>query len=358
MRKPYYIQRLKCWYVKDSSANPIRLDPNKKRAFELWHELQAASCFKGSRATVRGLLEEFFNSIEGTMSSDRFDRLVRYSQLFIDEYGSRPVVEITPAILTRWLDGPKPGRWHKGLKEGEKPDPIYWGSSSKRHAAALLKRAWAWARNQGHIQVNSIAQFSLPECEYRESVIDPSIHGKLVNHCMSIPDARPFALYLIASRCGVRPQQIREVTAKHVTSCRTMWIFKSHKTAKKTGKPLIVYLPPCLQTITRILVAKHPTGPLFRNALGRPWKSDTVTQRMERLRRRLNLPEGTVAYLYRHTLATDALVAGHSTAIVAKLLGHSDTRMVAKVYGHLEKQPDFMLAASRSISESRLKKEQ
>jgi integrase len=76
---------------------------------------------------------------------------------------------------------------------------------------------------------------------------------------------------------------------------------------------------------------------------------------MERLRKRLDLPAGTVAYLYRHTLATDALVAGHSTAIVAKLLGHTDTRMVAKVYGHLEKQPQFMLEASRSVASSRLK---
>jgi integrase len=355
MRKPYYVQRLKCWYVKDSASNPIRLDPNKKKAFELWHELQSASCFKGARATVRGLLEEFFNSIEGTVSQERFDRLVRYSQLFIDDHGSKLITEITPAVLAKWLDDPKPGRRHKGLKDDEEPKPIYWGSSSKRHATALLKRAWSWARNQGHIQVNAIAQFALPECDYREEVIDPSIHNKLVEHCMSNPEARPFALYLIASRCGVRPQQIREVTAANVSPCRTMWIFKRHKTAKKTGKPLVVYLSPCLQSLTRILVATHPTGPLFRNVYGKPWKSDTVSQRMERLRKRLDLPPGTVAYLYRHTLATDALVAGHSTAIVAKLLGHTDTRMVSKVYGHLEKQPQFMLEASRSVSQSRLK---
>ncbi len=47
----------------------------------------------------------------------------------------------------------------------------------------------------------------------REDVIDPALHRQLVLYCLSSKESKPFALYLIASRCGARPQQIREVTA-------------------------------------------------------------------------------------------------------------------------------------------------
>jgi integrase len=299
------------------------LDPDKKKAFELWHELQAASCFKGKDATVGGLLAAFLGELEGTLSKDRFEALKYYARLFVKDYKTELITEIMPSTLTRWLDKKKPG------KRPDEDEPILWKNSSKRHCAAFLKRAWKWGHNEGFIQINRLASFKLPESDIREEVITPDMHLKLVERCRSIEDSRPFALYLIASRCGARPQQIREVTAKHVSRCGTMWIFKQHKTSNKTNKPLVVYLHPCLQTITRILVAKHPSGPLFRNSRGIGWKSDTVSQRMKRLREKLNLPESTVVYLYRHTFATDAIVAGNSTAVVAELLGHSDTRSIA-----------------------------
>jgi integrase len=182
------------------------------------------------------------------------------------------------------------------------------------------------------------------------------VHQKLVHHCLGSPDSKPFALYLMALRSGARPQQIRDVTAKNVNADCTQWVFKDHKTRAKTGKPLVVFLNGCLQTLTRLLMDQNPTGPLFRNARGDQWKKDTVTQRFERLRTKLGLPDGTVAYLYRHSMATDALLAGQSTAVVSALLGHTDTRMVSKVYGHLDKHSQFLSDAAKAVAESRIGK--
>ncbi|HUP81719.1 MAG TPA: hypothetical protein VM260_24415 [Pirellula sp.] len=42
MRKPYFVARLKCWYIKNSKRQEIRLDPDKADAFELWHRMIAA----------------------------------------------------------------------------------------------------------------------------------------------------------------------------------------------------------------------------------------------------------------------------------------------------------------------------
>jgi integrase len=354
MRKPYFVKRLKCWYVRSSKAKEIRLDPDKHKAFALWHELQATRVSTGGNATVIGLIDAFFDFLDGTVSAPRMKSLIYYASSFAEKHGTDLAVTIGPSTVTRWLALPKPGR----LRSDDNPVvPITWKSSSKRHASALLKRIWKWAHNQGRIPVNSLAELKLPECDYRDGAItiDLETHNRLVQHCMSIPEARSFAIYLIASRCGARPQQIREVTAKNVSRDGTRWIFKEHKTTAKTGKALTVYLSPCLQTLTKILVASRPKGKLFLNFHGNPWKAGTVTQRMERLRIRLKLPEGTVVYMYRHSMATDALIDGHSIAVVAQLLGHTDTRMVAKVYGHLDKCPEHLLNAVNKTAQSRLK---
>jgi hypothetical protein len=47
MRKPYFIQRLACWYVKNAKGKSIRRDPDKHRAFKIWHEMQATGVSSG-----------------------------------------------------------------------------------------------------------------------------------------------------------------------------------------------------------------------------------------------------------------------------------------------------------------------
>ncbi len=355
MRQPFFRDQTKCWYVKDDAGRFVRLDPDRDTAFEIWHKLQTTQVYEGENARVDGLIEAFLGEIDGSLSTDRFSALSYYGSLFSESHGGDLVSSIKPSVVSKWLRAPKRGRTRLS-ESGEKiyGDSIAWSESSKRHAAAFLKRVWKWAHNSGFIAVNTLAELKLAECEYRDSVIDSETHKKLVRHCMASEEARPFALYLIASQCGARPQQIREVTASHVSADGTQWFFKKHKTSEKTGRPLIVYLPPCLQTLTRILVSVRPSGPLFRNFIGRPWKKDTVSQRMDRLRKKLNLPDGTVAYLYRHSMATNALLSGQSTAVVAQLLGHTDTRMVSKVYGHLDKHSQFLVDAASDAAKERI----
>jgi site-specific recombinase XerD len=130
-----------------------------------------------------------------------------------------------------------------------------------------------------------------------------------------------------------------------------VWAFDKHKT-DKSGRHLVVYLSPCMATLTKILMQstrKH----LFVNEDGQQWKQDTVSMTMRRLRQRLGIDAITV-YAYRHSFATDALLAGNSLAVVAELLGHSDTRMVGKVYGHLDQQKSHLLDAVNETAKKRL----
>lgn len=341
MKRPYYRKRLKCWYFKAEDGKEIRLDPNEDVAHEMWVQFRDSLKFAGCTATVSGILTEFLVHHKNLLSETRFKTLSYYASLFAEDHPGLLASEVTIAMVQKWLSDPKPPR-HE-----DKPD-LTWSSNTQRHAAALLRRVWSRAKERGFIRDNVLADLRLPPIEYRKDVIDLSIHVKLVQKCLSRKDSKPFALYLIASRCGARPQQVRGVTADKVSQDGTCWIFAKHKTATKTQKPLIVYLNPCLQTLTKILLQGRK-GHLFVNYHGNPWKKDTVSQRMKRLRETLKLPSSVVAYLYRHTFATDALVSGLNPAVVAELLGHKDTRMLVAAYSHLEHHNPHMLEAVAKV---------
>jgi len=65
----------------------------------------------------------------------------------------------------------------------------------------------------------------------------------------------------------------------------------------------------------------------------------------ERTRRRPHL-KGLIAYAYRHSFATDALVNGVGIAQVAELLGHTSTEMVMRHYSHIAGKIDHMRDAA------------
>jgi site-specific recombinase XerD len=115
---------------------------------------------------------------------------------------------------------------------------------------------------------------------------------------------------------------------------------------------MIVALSPCLQTLTKILSERRDNH-LFLNDRGKPWTKDSVALRMRRLRDKLGLA-GVVAYSYRHSFATDALLSGTPIATVAAMLGHSDTKMVAQVYGHLDQHAWHLVQAAQTTASHRL----
>jgi site-specific recombinase XerD len=164
--------------------------------------------------------------------------------------------------------------------------------------------------------------------------------------------SRPFGLVLIALwNSGARPIQVREVTAWHVNE-NGEWVFSSHKTSKKTKRKLIVRPTPCLATLVKILVAARPSGNLFLTSQNKPWTKDGIVRRLSRMKDKLGIESDVTAYSYRHTFATDSLLAGVDIVQVAELLNHSDIAMVAKVYGHLGKFGEpLRKAAAESVSQ-------
>jgi integrase len=66
---------------------------------------------------------------------------------------------------------------------------------------------------------------------------------------------------------------------------------------------------------------------------------------MQRLRKKLNLRNNLCAYELRHAFGTYGIVRGVDIATLAELMGHRDTTMISRVYGHLADQTDHLAAA-------------
>jgi integrase len=294
---------------------------------------------------MMGVFNAFLTEHEGTLSSNAFGNIQRHFSTFLRDHPGALVLDVSKSTFIKWLKSPKPGQ--------KKGSTKLWSPSGQRDIAASIRRALRWSVDEGMIPKNPLAGLRLEDPPPRDAIITYEEHQAIIADCRST-GYPAIATYLIALRCGARPQQIRMVTARHCVS--NAWVFQDHKTKKKTGKALTVYLQPCLLTLSKIMCKAHPSGPLFRNDNGDPWKKDTVSQRFRRIRTRLKMDPAITTYAYRHTFATDALLAGIREPEVAALLGHSSTRMVSKVYGHIGKHADHLQEAARRIGENRIKK--
>jgi len=107
---------------------------------------------------------------------------------------------------------------------------------------------------------------------------------------------------------------------------------KVHIVQSKTGQGRYVTLTTdgCsfFQAMT---VGKHPTAPL----LGKVWRKSQQSRRMREACKRASIDPPLTFHGLRHTWASLSIKAGIPLPIIARNLGHVDTRMVERHYGRL-----------------------
>ncbi len=326
MRKPFYRKQTKCWYVKGPEGEFIRLDPDEEKAFAIWEKMRSLADYDSPDATIESICEAFLHAINRkTPSRERFDKITSLCKSFCIHVGpTKRARDVFADDLLSWMYSPK--------QNGK-----IWSVARQRDGGQIVKRAMRWAIEKGLIPTSDVLSIRFEDPEPRDALISYEVHRQLVLETRLQSRSRPFGLVLIALwNSGARPIQVRELTAWHINE-NDEWVFSVHKTSKKTKRKLIVRPTPCLATLTKILVAARPAGCLFLTSQGLPWTKDGIVRRLRRMKTRLGIESDVTAYSYRHTFATDSLLAGVDIVQVAELLNHSDISMVAKVYGHLGK---------------------
>lgn len=343
MRRPFYWKARGGWYVKTARRQNHYLGATEEAAQTAWAEMVAADRIVGGDALVAALAEAFLADYQRTAKPATYQWRARYIADFCKAHGLDRVAELRPFHVTKWLDG-----------------HAEWNPDSRRAAIGAVKRLFNWAKEQGLVLYNPFDAVKKPKGGRRQKLVTAAEHESLGGWQSKARGGRrgsyakrdgAFRAVLVALRhAGVRSGTIAAVRVEHVAADASCWVVPEHKTVDKIERPIVVYLSPCLQALTRALIVGRTSGPLFRNSRGEAWSANAIRCRMRRLRAALGIEAGTVAYSYRHSYITGAILAGNDVATVAELVGHKDCTMIAKHYGHLAGAKDHLKrAAARAV---------
>jgi integrase len=341
VRKPFFWKKRQAWFVKVGKSQ-IFLSEDEGAAYDKWRSMVSAGLSDLDQSPAPMVAARYIQ--DGLRGSPGYvERIERYLTEFGNHFLDKPLaISLTTKHVLDWVES--------------RPT---WGPSSRRSAIQAVKQAWKWAHDNELLSRNRIKATPMPADGTRQGLITDEQHVLMCNHAdrnrVIVNGKRRFrrvlrAVLIALKHTGTRPSMVATVRAEDVAADLSCWVFAKHKTRGKTNKPLVIWLDGCGQTLTRILLAARPKGPLFLNRDGDSWDKDTLGHRIRRLRRRLKLPEAMIAYAYRHSFTTRALTKGVDIATVAELLGHTSTAMISRNYGHLDQAKQHLKDAMKKVN--------
>jgi integrase len=308
--KPFFRSARQCWFV-EIDGKQTKLCPDRHEALRLYGELMAKPrAAKLASDSIAVLMDIFLDWTEQHRPGRTYEWYRERCQGFLDAIPATLTIrELKPFYVQQWVDT---HRWNDGMKRG---------------AMIAVKRAFNWLAKQGHIDRSPITGLELPPQGHRERVITPDEYKSILARY----EGDPFAdLLELAWDTGARAQELWKLEARHVQGAA--WVFPA-KEAKGKRRPRIIHLTDKALAITQRLMMKYPTGKLLRNEDGVPWTRHAVSCRFLRLKKKIG--EKLCLTNFRHTFCSHALMNGVDGVVVSKLMGHTSTRMIETVYGHL-----------------------
>jgi integrase len=308
---------------------------NKKLAQTKFLELQllVPEAPGSSDTRVASICDAFLVWCERHQAAETYRGYSFYIQSFCEACGYLLVADLRPYHVTNWMDGKS------------------WGPTSQFNAVRTAQRVFNWAVEQKLLSQNPIKGMKRPRPASRDSYVSDEEFRALRRAA-----SPPFRLFLFALRqTGARPSEVRELTWDQTHDDR--WVLFKHKTADKTRKPRVIHLTPVMCRLMQFLRRRSKSKYVFVNCHGRKWTTNAVRLQMQRLRRKLGLRDNLCAYEIRHAFGTYGIVNGVDIATLAELMGHRDTTMISRVYGHLANQTEHLVAAAAKAAPRHAKKQ-
>jgi integrase len=254
--------------------------------------------------------------------------------------------DVRPYLITNWIAS------QKGAKA---PDTI-------RTRIAFAQRIWNWGSRQGFIQSSPLRDMEKPQQRARQDFVPPCLFLDVLSlaKTQELKDVITFAL-----DTGLRAEELYKLEARHFDAAGERFILEIEN-SKGRRRSRVIYCPPTAMRIAKHLVERHPEGSIFCTSeggvggykglrgKGRPWNKDNLNRELRKIRDELNKnrrdPIRSVCIrALRHSYAHYRLTQGQDAATVAKLMGHSSTRMVYERYGHME-AGNMLSEAAKAVS--------
>jgi integrase len=325
------------------------LDADGKSVLDFWQAQEVARKLRtGMRRgayTVKDAVVAYLDRLEGRPSWH--DTKKRLEAFVLPAFGDKKVSELEPDAIRKWhreiAKTPARTRTKRGADQayraGDMADPEIQRKrqASANRCLAILKAALNLAWKEKHVEANDAWQrvdlfrgVDIARARYL-SVTEAQ---RLINAAQG--DFR--VLVQAALQTGARYQELARLRVGDFNrDAGTLHIRKT-----KTNKDRHIVLSDEARTFFDELVAGRATTALI---LGREWKQSHQAPLMLAACKRATIDPPLNFHALRHTWASLSVMGGMPLIVVAKNLGHADTRMVEKHYGHLA--PSYVADAVR-----------
>jgi integrase len=293
---------------------------------------------KAGPLTVQQAVEDYLRHLEAR--SDIYDAGRRAQAFIFTQLGKEKVDDLTTAQLRKWHNELANAPRRRRTKEGEaqqylRPDNTEEGRRRRRSSAnrvlTTLKAALNHAWREGHVA---------SDVEWRRVRPFPGTVAARARY-LTMHEARRLinasagqfrSLVEAALATGCRYSELaRLVVSDFNVDANTVHVRKS-----KNGKPRHVVITEEGAQLFRQLAAGRADNELFfRAPRGGPWLASCQERPMRLACKRARITPAVSFHTLRHTWASHAVMNGVPLMVVARNLGHVDTRMVEKHYGHL-----------------------
>ncbi|CDX58591.1 Integrase family protein [Mesorhizobium plurifarium] len=304
------------------------------------HAQRHAPAPKAGPYTVNDALDAYVHWMEGKRKSARDTKWRR--KLIEAELGDKEVAKLTADEIRKWhrkiSETPPRLRTKEGKEQRYRELGTDSASIRRRRATAnrvltILKAALNYAWREGKVDSDKewrrVEPFEDVETA-RVRYLSVAEAKRLVNACE--PDFRN--LVQAALQTGARYGELARLTvADFNADVGTLTIGES----KSGDSRHVVLTDEGKKLFTQLAAGKDGAALLLTNAAGNAWGKSHQSRPMADActAAKINPPIGF--HGLRHTWASLAVMNGMPLLVVAAQLGHTDTRMVEKHYGHLSK---------------------
>jgi integrase len=299
-----------CCDLDDGTRLP--LGKNKRMAERRWKAIMRQGDSGPTGPSIHELVDDYEVWFKANRAATTYDTRRWTFDSIRSFFPDMPAEEIKPPLVLKWIDTTK----------AKSPTTI---AGRITELNAILQ----WGVKNGILEKNPIAGMDKPSRRVRQDFLPRERFQELFD-AAGYEELREFFMVMLDS--GARVEEMLKFEAQHFTGDSLVLPIDQSKGRRRSRR---IYLPPVSLGIVKKLVEKHPTGKLFRNSQGGAMTRDALKMQCRRIREKMGLP-ALCATMLRHSFAHAKLTNGEDPVIVAKLMGHTDTRMLYTRYGHLD----------------------
>lgn len=271
------------------------------------------------------------------------DAKKRFDAMILPSLGSEVVANLTTDTLREWLTklaaAPprvrtargEPQQYREAAEDVERSEAVRRRRSTANRHLGLLRAALTLAWREGKVAADTawrrVAPFKNVTAA-RVRYLSVAEAKRLINACGE--DFRDLVRAALVTGC--RYGELAQLNVGDLNlDAGTVAIRRS-----KTGKARhVVLTEEGAAFFAELCAGRRGSETLLRRPSGEPWGPSNQTAPLERACRRAGIVPAINFHGLRHTWASLAVMASVPLHVVGKNLGHADTRMVERHYGHL-----------------------